>query len=132
MQTMLGTALIAASLLAAQVYADDASPGRTAYLRYCSACHGAGGKGDGIVATVLRPKPTDLTRLTAASGGTFPRARVTESIDGRTPIAAHGDSGMPVWGQLFVEEKGSTISAHAEVRGHVQLITDYVESIQAR
>jgi hypothetical protein len=57
---------------------------------------------------------------------------VKDSIDGRTPIAAHGDSGMPVWGQLFAEEKGSTISAQAEVRGQVQLITDYVESIQVR
>jgi mono/diheme cytochrome c family protein len=131
-RTILSTALFAASLLATtRAPANDATPGRAAYLRYCSACHGGDGKGEGVAATVLRPKPTDLTQLAAANGGKFPRARVQESIDGRTRIAAHGDTAMPVWGQIFMEEKGSTTSAAAEVRGQVQLITDYIESIQA-
>jgi hypothetical protein len=85
-----------------------------------------------MVATVLRPKPTDLTQLANAHGGQFPRAQVERSIDGRQRIAAHGETEMPVWGEIFAKEKGSTITAHAEVRGQVQLITEYLQSIQAR
>jgi mono/diheme cytochrome c family protein len=125
---LIGTVLATAQAGAAE----DANPGRTAYLKYCSACHGSEGKGDGIVATVLRPKPTDLTQLSKAHGGQFPRAQVERSIDGRQPIAAHGDGETPVWGEIFAKEKGSTITAHAEVRGQVQLITEYVQSIQAQ
>jgi mono/diheme cytochrome c family protein len=124
--------VIAAGLLSAPAWAQDANPGRAAYLKYCSACHGPEGKGDGIVATALRPKPPDLTRLAAAHGGKFPRMEVERSIAGRQPIAAHGETEMPVWGEIFTKEKGSTITAHAEVRGQVQLIAEYLQSIQTQ
>lgn len=123
--------LVAAMLFAAPAGAAEANPaGREAYMKYCAACHGADGKGDGIVAPAMRPRPIDLTQLTPA-GGQFPRARVAESIDGRRRIAAHGDTGMPVWGEIFEQEAGSTLSKPAEVRGRVQLITEFVKTIQA-
>ncbi len=127
----MGTILMTVSLCAVGVQAEEANPGRAAYLKYCGACHGPEGKGDGVVATVLRPKPIDLTQLAKNKGGRFPRADVQDSIDGRKPIQAHGETGMPVWGQVFTESKGFTLTAQPEVRGQLQLITEYVQSIQA-
>jgi mono/diheme cytochrome c family protein len=124
--------LIGAVLTAAPGIAEDTNAGRAAYLKYCSACHGADGKGDGLVATVLRPKPTDLTQLAKAHGGQFPRGQVERSIDGRERVTAHGDTEMPVWGEIFSKEGSATTTGQAAVRGQVQLITEYVQSIQAR
>lgn len=121
----------AGSMLAASVHAAEANPGRTAYLKYCSACHGPDGKGDGIVSGAMRPKPADLTLLAKNNGGKFPYMRVKDIIDGRKPIAAHGNSEMPVWGQILTEETAST-QGEARVRAKVQQITNYLASIQVK
>lgn len=118
-------------LLADGVRAADVAPGRAAYLKYCSACHGSDGKGDGVAAFTMRPRPADLTQLAAQHGGKFPYVKVKDVIDGRKQVTAHGESDMPVWGELFTEEKAAAQS-DAQVRGKVQLITDYLSSIQAR
>jgi mono/diheme cytochrome c family protein len=125
-------ALMALSLLAARAPAEDVHEGGALYLKYCSPCHGSDGKGDGIVATVLRPKPADLTLLAKTHGGEFPSGRVQHSIDGRERIAAHGDTEMPVWGAILTKEKGTSATTRAEVRGQVQLLTNYVRSIQVQ
>lgn len=129
---VVGTLIVMAAALASRSAGAEEDPGRAAYLKYCSACHGPEGKGDGVVASVLRPPPTNLTLLAKQQGGTFPYQLVKESIDGRKPSAAHGDSAMPVWGQVFSDDSALTHSAPAEVRGKVQLIADYVARIQAR
>ena len=125
-------ALVALSLLATRASAENVQEGRALYLKYCSACHGTDGKGDGVVATVLRPKPADLTLLAKTHGGEFPSGRVQHSIDGRERIAAHGDTEMPVWGAILTKEKGTSATTRAEVRGQVQLLTNYVRSIQVQ
>src|SRR5579863_4277202 len=91
---------IAASVIAltAAARAQDADPGKTAYLASCAACHGADGKGDGILNSVLKTPPADLTTLAKRNDGMFPIAAVSEIIDGRTLIAAHGSREMPIWG----------------------------------
>jgi mono/diheme cytochrome c family protein len=38
-----------------------ANKGKDIFATNCSACHGAGGKGDGVAAAALNPKPRDLT-----------------------------------------------------------------------
>lgn len=132
MRTMIAMMLTAASIAAAPgAPAAEANPGRAAYLRYCSACHGIDGKGDGIVGGVMDPRPADLTQLANARGGAFPYVQVRESIDGRRRIAAHGSSEMPVWGEIFAEQKAATQS-DAVVRGQVQLLADYLATIQAK
>lgn len=129
---VLATVLTAAVLVfAGSARAAEANPGRATYLRYCSACHGSEGKGDGIASGTMRPRPADLTQLAKNNGGTFPYLQVKDIIDGRKPTAAHGDSGMPVWGEVFTEEKAAA-QADTHVRGKVQLITDYVATIQAK
>lgn len=110
--------------------AEQGNQGKAAYLRYCSACHGESGKGDGVVSQFMRPKPSDLTVLARNNKGTFPYMRVMRIIDGRETTRAHGDPDMPVWGEILRAEAGQTLDQQALVRGKIQLITDYLSSIQ--
>jgi len=112
--------------------ADADSPGRAAYLRYCGACHGPEGKGDGVAGTFIRPKPTNLTRIAKTNAGKFPFQRVMDVIDGRRTVRAHGDPDMPVWGEIFREEAPNDQAARAEVAGKVMLLTEYIQSIQGK
>jgi hypothetical protein len=93
-------ALIAALLAPAATHAQDAGRGEALYRRHCVTCHGTEARGGGPMVTVLTVQPTDLTRLSANNGGTFPTFRVVRRIDGRDPLVAHGSS-MPVYGDFF-------------------------------
>jgi mono/diheme cytochrome c family protein len=130
-QTCLAVALLAVlhtSLPASA--AETTDPGRAMYLRYCGACHGPAGKGDGIAGSFMTPKPTDLTQLAKRHGGTFSTHQVMSFIDGTTDVRAHGDPVMPVWGEMFRAEAAWDMSRRAEVQGKLLLITEYLRSIQ--
>lgn len=73
------------------------------FKAYCSACHGADGRGNGPAAASLKTPPADLTSLARRSGGTFPQARVQAVLsgDGQAEVVAHGTATMPVWGPIF-------------------------------
>ncbi len=110
------------------VYAADQT-GRTLYLRYCAACHGRSGQGDGFVAPALGQQPTNLTQIAAANGGQFPLPAVVEAIDGTRTVRAHGLSEMPVWGEVFRTDHSSPeqqLAMHAKVVS----IASYVRSLQ--
>ena len=106
-------------------YCEDGGQGKYWYLSYCASCHGASGKGDGSVARALTQKPTDLTSLSASNGGVFPAARVSEAIDGRREIWAHGSREMPVWGRAARFTPGL-------MRSRIRVIVDYVATLQAK
>lgn len=108
--------------------ADDVA--KQLYLRYCSACHGEAGKGDGVVSQLMTPKPIDLTQLAKKAGGKFPFYDVVHAIDGRETLRAHGDSAMPVWGEIFKEEEHGALGGEAVARSKAVVITSYVESLQ--
>jgi len=110
--------------------ASDAA--KATYLRYCSACHGERGTGDGVVSGFMRPKPTDLTGLAKANKGQLPYGMLIQVIDGRQTIRAHGDPDMPVWGDIFKADAETTIVKEAVVRGKLLLIIEYLESIQQK
>ena len=112
--------------------ADTDDPSRAVYLRYCGACHGPGGKGDGIAGGFMRKRPTDLTQLAKQNGGSFPFLRTMETIDGRNTLRAHGDPDMPVWGEIFADRSTWEIGRRAEVRGKLMVLTDYVRTIQEK
>ncbi len=71
---------------------------------YCGSCHGVEGKGDGTVSRSLKVRPADLTQLKKRNKGVFPLDKVIATIDGKTRIGAHGESKMPVWGEIFEKE----------------------------
>ena len=107
-------------------------PSKVTYTRYCSACHGYDGKGNGPVAMWLTAKPTDLTQLAKNAGGEFPMMKVIQSIDGTTSVRAHGEADMPVWGERFREAPAAPMLRQAAVRGKILLIAEYLRSIQVK
>lgn len=101
--------------------------GGESFARYCASCHGRSGKGDGQVASVLRTKPADLTQLAKKNSGTYPRERVRALVSGYgNPLAAHGDSDMPVWGPIF----HALDSSDNRVAVRIENIVDYVGQLQ--
>ncbi|MFB9149210.1 c-type cytochrome [Roseovarius ramblicola] len=125
-----GLVIAAAGIAAAQ----DAHIGERLYDRYCGACHGETGAGDGPMTRVLTPPPPDLTRLAAQNDGTFPRRRVVWRIDGRDPILAHGNE-MPVFGELLAGEALDIRDETGEVLHSTQPMADllaFLESLQVR
>ena len=104
--------------------------GRPLYLRYCAACHGREGRGDGPVAPALGEKPTDLTQIAAAHRDQFPLQTVVEAIDGTRTVRAHGVSEMPVWGEVFQPDPASP-EQQLLARSKVIAIAGYLRSLQA-
>jgi mono/diheme cytochrome c family protein len=146
-----GAAVVAmlAWLGATSARADDAAiaQGKQLYLKYCASCHGQGGKGDGVVGTMMNPKASDLTQIAKRNGGKFPFYEVMEVINGRAPTGqqenaslpglpkAHGDAAMPVWGEIFSRDalsKGSSLDLQLQATGKIMMITEYLQSIQAK
>ena len=121
--------------------------GQKLYTQYCASCHGADGKGNGPASAKLDPKATDLTQLAKRNGGKFPFYETMLSIEGRSPTnqdqdtdlpgnaAAHGKSSMPVWGEVFSREElsqGTPMDLQMQATGKIMLITEYLQSIQAK
>jgi mono/diheme cytochrome c family protein len=104
--------------------------GRADFLQYCSSCHGLDARGNGPVAPALKMPPPDLTRIAARRSGDFPFAGLARLIDGREPIQAHGSREMPVWGAAFGEPVAGDPMRERIVRGQIQMLLVYLESIQ--
>jgi mono/diheme cytochrome c family protein len=106
--------------------------GRAQYTKYCTACHGAAGKGDGTVADALKPRPADLTHIATRRHGAFPAAQVEEIIDGRKIARAQGARVMPIWGEQLAQNLPQATQAEKErlIANRIKLITAYLRSIQ--
>ena len=133
MRTLLTGALVAAialvwSLSAAQGFATYS--GGELFQRFCAACHGEQGRGDGPVANTLSVLVPDLTRLAQRNDGRFPAARVRDIVDGRSIVIAHGTRYMPVWGYEFWVEEGADAVAEDEARIMIDRLVNYLASIQ--
>ena len=133
--SVIGVLLVALSATVAA--ADPPYDGRQLYLKYCGACHGPAGKGDGIVGTFMRVKPADLTEIAARHGGQFPLEQVVKTIDGRDMLRPHGEPAMPVWGEVLGREIGGTstkrsVPVERRVQGRILAIAEYLQSIQSR
>ncbi len=106
------------------------STGEENFQRYCAACHGAGGRGDGPVASAIFKKVPDLTRIAERRDGKFPRQMIANAIDGRWQIDAHGTRMMPVWGYEFWINEGAGEFSDMGVAVILDGLVDYLESIQ--
>jgi len=109
--------------------------GRADYVRFCAACHGPQGKGDGVVGGFMRPAPSDLTQLAARHGGEFPTALVVRAIDGREMHRAHGEPAMPVWGLILGngDRTGDRpLAVERRVHARIYGIAEYLRSLQAK
>lgn len=107
-----------------------ATAGKRSFERYCSACHGMDGRGDGPLLDVLRIPPADLTRIAARRGGVFPDAEIADRIDGRAEVRAHGGREMPVWGRIFSRRIVEDSTAEEVVRGELWILVEYLKRLQ--
>jgi mono/diheme cytochrome c family protein len=126
---VIGLALAAVALLTSAGSAANGNPGREAFFRYCSSCHGDDGRGNGPAASAMQPRPADLTQIAKRNGGIFPYDKVKEIIDGRTRVVAHGSSQMPVWGKIFAGEE-TLVPPATHAVSQINLIATYLSSIQ--
>lgn len=116
----------------AQTFALTDYSGEELFGRFCAACHGPSGEGDGPVAASMSVHVPDLTRLAERNGGEFPAADVRDVIDGRALVIAHGPRAMPVWGYEFWVEEGGDIEAEPQARELIERLVTHIESIQWR
>ena len=108
----------------------DEYSGQETYMRYCAACHGESGQGDGPVAGGLPITVPDLTRLEERKGDKFPAEVLRKIIDGREVVIVHGTRFMPVWGYEFWVEEGADDAAQERVAVIVDNLIEYLRSIQ--
>jgi mono/diheme cytochrome c family protein len=109
-----------------------ATAGKPVYERYCAACHGREGKGDGPAMNLLTVKPADLTQINQRNSGTFPFWKIYRVIDGREEIRGHGSRDMPIWGAEFRSETSSNPDAQSRVRGRIFELVYFLRSIQTQ
>jgi mono/diheme cytochrome c family protein len=102
MRTATFASFIFVGILFGQSRLIDSMQGPDLYKAYCASCHGSLGKGDGPMAKALKVTPSDLTRISARNGGTFPLVRMSRIISGEEQLpGGHGTHEMPVWGPIF-------------------------------
>jgi mono/diheme cytochrome c family protein len=122
--------LILGGVRSASSWAAEADQGRTYFLRYCGSCHGVEGKGDGTVSRSLKVKPADLTQLKKKNKGVFPVEKVMATINGKTRVEAHGESKMPVWGEIFEKEASAQKDPTGTSNARIKALAEYIETIQ--
>ena len=89
-----------------------ADRGRAIFESRCVTCHGAGGKGDGRVARLYNPKPSDLTTSTKSDNYKAMIIRKGGAYVGRSLI-------MPSWeSELSAEEIGDVVAYLAVLAGN--------------
>lgn len=99
-------ALLAGGAAAAQ---GDAKAGRALYNKWCTSCHGVGGKGDGPVAANLPVKPgnhTDGTRM-----NTLPDTYLFTIIK-QGGQAVQKSQMMPPWGTQLTDQQIRDVIAY--------------------
>lgn len=121
---------VLAAAAGAQAEESKLEQGGQMYRRFCGACHGLTGQGDGIVSGLMQPPPTNLTLLAKRNGGVFPFMQTMNQTNGTTAVRAHGDPNMPVWGEILKEPLRSDGETRANVQGRTMLIVKYIESLQ--
>lgn len=124
----LAVATVCSQSLYAQAFGEYS--GEETYIRYCGACHGESGRGDGPVAAGLPIAVPDLTLIRQRQGDNFPEETLRKIIDGRNVVIYHGTRYMPVWGYEFWVEEGADEEAKERVEIIITNLIEYLTSIQ--
>lgn len=90
--------------------------GKRLFASYCASCHGVDARGAGPVASSLKNRPPDLTKI-QAKAGKFPAEEIHKKISGEGDLPVHGKKEMPVWGMIFN-------------RSDINSLVKFLESIQ--
>ena len=143
-RTRIAGAIAAATLVAfaaSTQAADKPDFGKREYNSNCAVCHGVKGDGKGPYAGMIADNQggSDLTTLTKKNGGVFPILRVTETIDGRHLVKAHGPRDMPIWGANYLARAKESarysetpFDAEAYVQYRVMALAEYISRLQAK
>lgn len=78
----------------------------------------------------LKIKAPDLTLLKKNNKGIYPMSKVMSAIDGSRTVRAHGDSEMPVWGEIFRKEVEPAKYTELTALLKIKLIAEYVATLQ--
>lgn len=122
-----------AALVACVDTKDAPDTGPADFAAYCSACHGAQGKGDGELAGTLAKKPADLTRLSRRNKGVFPTTRVMAQIWGYAGAKGRGvmpDFGPLLEGDMLPYDGGDGIMSPTPIR--LVELAEYVKALQVK
>ena len=119
----------ASALVTVRAQGSQPYSGSGDYQVYCSSCHGAEARGDGMIAKSLKKRPADLTQLSKRNNGVFPDEKVFKTIDGRKG-GAHGDTDMPAWGDVFAKASESASAETTALR--IDTLVKYIETLQAK
>jgi copper resistance protein D len=76
--------------------AESVAKGKALFEHHCVACHGSGGKGDGIAVATLPSRPDDLSTLPPTP--VFPDGVIAYRI-------AYGAEGMPAWKSVLAQNE---------------------------
>lgn len=87
----------------------DATKGKVIFDQYCALCHGATGKGDGIGAAALNPKPRDFTDKTIMN--TLTDEHVIKVITEGGPAVGKSPF-MTAWKALLKEDQIKDVAAY--------------------
>jgi cytochrome c oxidase cbb3-type subunit 2 len=82
--------------------------GKQVYGQQCSACHGAGGRGDGEAAYLLYPKPRDFVAARYRLVSTWDRVPTDQDLFDTISRGMPG-SAMPSWEHLSAEQRWALV-----------------------
>ncbi len=97
--------------------------GRRLYVSYCQLCHGAKGKGKGVLAREMKLKITDLTTTVRSRSDTILKKIITgegkQTITGRDRHNILGEA-MPGWKGVFTEKQLDSLIAYLRFLGNAK------------
>ena len=100
--------------------------GDALYKEFCAVCHGIEAKGNGPAASSLKLPPTDLTQFSRRNGSKYNDLKMRGIIANTDAVGAHGNSEMPVWGDIF-----KSISSNENFgQMRVDALVKYLQTIQ--
>jgi len=105
--------------------------GRQDFEQLCASCHGADGKGKGILSE--EANAPDLTQISKRNGGQYPLETVYRIVDGREMTESHKRFAMPFWGK-YLQKPGSESApaSDAEVKQRIRDVVRYVKTLQEK